>query len=79
MTEKDLTQLGLLEEFSITELEQRLEFEAWCDDCSCTDNCPNTASCPDNTVCPPIDGYCGGGGGGGGTTDDTCIIDVVQP
>ena len=40
MTEKELNQLGLLEEFSITELEQRLEFEAWCD--SCTDDCPNT-------------------------------------
>lgn len=36
MNEEELAQLGLLDEFSITELEQRLEFEAWCDDCSCT-------------------------------------------
>ena len=29
-------QEDLLEEFSITELEDRLEFEAWCDkNCSC--------------------------------------------
>jgi len=36
MTEKDLSQFGLLDEFSITELEERLEFEAWCDgNCGC--------------------------------------------
>lgn len=57
MTEKELNQLGLLEEFSITELEQRLEFEAWCDDCTCTDNCPDT-TCTTNTVCPPINASC---------------------
>ena len=57
MTEKELNQLGLLEEFSITELEQRLEFEAWCDDCTCTDNCPDT-TCTTNTVCPPINSGC---------------------
>ena len=57
MTEKDLTQLGLLEEFSITELEQRLEFEAWCDDCSCTDNCPDT-TCPTNQGCFPTNDVC---------------------
>jgi hypothetical protein len=74
MSEKDLTKLGLLEEFSITELEQRLEFEAWCDDCTCTDT-----TCPSNYGCIPIDNaYCGGGGGGGGGTDDSCLIDV-QP
>ena len=31
MTEQDLEQFELLDEFSITELEQQLEFEAWCD------------------------------------------------
>jgi hypothetical protein len=31
MTEEDLNQFELLDEFSITELEQQLEFEAWCD------------------------------------------------
>lgn len=36
MTEKDLSQFELLDEFSITELEERLEFEAWCDgNCGC--------------------------------------------
>jgi len=31
MTEENLNQFELLDEFSITELEQQLEFEAWCD------------------------------------------------
>jgi hypothetical protein len=44
MTEKDLSQFELLDEFSITELEQRLEFEAWCDG---------------NCGCPPPNGNCG--------------------
>lgn len=36
MTDKELNTEALLEEFSIMELEQRLEFEAWCDgNCSC--------------------------------------------
>ena len=52
MTEKELSELGLLEEFSITELEQRLEFEAWCDgNCSCE---PTNGQC----VPGPIDGGC---------------------
>ena len=57
MTEKDLSQLGLLEEFSIMELEQRLEFEAWCNgNCDCT---PTNNSCVDpNASCVPIDGAC---------------------
>ena len=60
MTEKDLNQFGLLEEFSITELEQRLEFEAWCDgNCGCV---PTNGGCvPINSGCeppPPNDG-CG--------------------
>lgn len=71
MTEQELNQLGLLEEFSITELEQRLEFEAWCDSCE-----TNSQTCTD-TNCTA---YCGGGGGGGGcgeiTPDETCIIEV---
>jgi hypothetical protein len=47
MTEKDLSQFGLLDEFSITELEQRLEFEAWCDwNCGCG---PDNGNCS----CPP--------------------------
>lgn len=76
MTEKELSQLGLLEEFSITELEQRLEFEAWCDsNCDCQ---PTDTTCSTNTTCVPIDYQCGGGGGGGGGTDDSCLIDV-QP
>lgn len=77
MTEKELNQLGLLEEFSITELEQRLEFEAWCDsNCDCQ---PVDTTCSTNTTCIPIDYQCGGGGGGGDPTpDDSCIIDV-QP
>ena len=72
MTEKELSQLGLLEEFSITELEQRLEFEAWCDgNCDCQPI--NSSSCPINTTCTPIDYECGGGGGGG-LPDEPCII-----
>ncbi len=64
MTEKDLSQFGLLDEFSITELEQRLEFEAWCDwncgdpdtNCPCDDpnsncGCSPTNSC--NSDCAP--------------------------
>ena len=51
MTEKELNQTGLLEEFSIMELEQRLEFEAWCDgNCSCE---PQGPSDP-NGACPEI-------------------------
>lgn len=74
MTEQELNQLGLLEEFSITELEQRLEFEAWCD--SCTDDCPNT-TCEHNAACPPINNCGGGGGGCGGdpSIDEVCIIE----
>lgn len=50
MTEKELNQLGLLDEFSITELEQRLEFEAWCDgNCDCQ---------PVDGGCGPVDGGC---------------------
>ena len=71
MSEKELSQLGLLEEFSITELEQRLEFEAWCDDCTCTDNCPDT-TCPSNTICPPVNSC--GGGGDPDPNPETCII-----
>lgn len=54
MTEKELSQLGLLEEFSIMELEQRLEFEAWCNgNCDCT---PTNTGCTDpNQPCVPID------------------------
>ena len=63
MTEKELSQFGLLEEFSITELEQRLEFEAWCNLFCTTNNCGGAP----NSQCPPINGVgCGGGGGGGG-------------
>lgn len=65
MTEKDLIKLGLLEEFSITELEQRLEFEAWCNfggcdsngNCPCNDpngNCPcddPNSDCIPNALC----------------------------
>jgi len=55
MTEKDLSQFGLLEEFSITELEQRLEFEAWCN-IVCDSNC----SCNPDTLCSCIifNDYC---------------------
>ena len=57
MTEKDLGQFGLLDEFSITELEQRLEFEAWCDLlCTSNDRCPapNTGCIPvENALCVP--------------------------
>ena len=67
MTEKELNQLGLLEEFSITELEQRLEFEAWCDSCE-----TNSQSCIDLNCTA----YCGGGGGcGEPTVDEMCIIE----
>ena len=72
MTEKELSQFGLLDEFSITELEQRLEFEAWCDwSCSHTDT-----TCTHNSICPPVENaVCGGGGGGGGDPlpDELCI------
>jgi uncharacterized membrane protein len=54
MTDKELNTAELLEEFSIMELEQRLEFEAWCDG---------------NCSCQPSDGGGTGGGGGGGGTD----------
>lgn len=77
MTEKELSQFGLLEEFSITELEQRLEFEAWCNlFCSSTTN--NQCTQP-NSTCPPINGACGGGGGGGGggeLPNDICEFDI---
>lgn len=58
MTEKDLSQFGLLDEFSITELEQRLEFEAWCDwNCRCDDPPPSNGNCecppPTNDFCEP--------------------------
>lgn len=52
MTEKELNQLGLLEEFSITELEQRLEFEAWCNgNCDCQ---PVDVGCTTDIGCPII-------------------------
>jgi hypothetical protein len=76
MTEKELNQLGLLEEFSITELEQRLEFEAWCDSCEDNNTCTDT-TCPSNTACPPINN-CGGGGGDCGSdpgANETCLIE----
>jgi len=73
MTEKELTKLGLLEEFSITELEQRLEFEAWCNFwCDSNGNCP----CGDpnsNCSCEPTN-YCNSDCG----TDDLCIIPNEQ-
>lgn len=76
MTEKDLSQFGLLEEFSITELEQRLEFEAWCDwNCGCGST--NT-TCNPQTGCVPVNASCGGGGGGGGGDElpnEICIIE----
>jgi len=78
MTEKQLSQFGLLDEFSITELEQRLEFEAWCDwNCGCT---PTNTTCTPNTGCVPVENaLCGGGGGGGGGGEDLpnteCIIE----
>lgn len=59
MTEKDLSQFGLLDEFSITELEERLEFEAWCDwNCGCG---------PGDPPPPPPDD-----GGGGAPPDSMC-------
>ena len=55
MTEKDLSKFGLLDEFSITELEQRLEFEAWCDwNCGCGPEENGNCSCDP----PPSDGNC---------------------
>ena len=52
-------------EFSILELEDRLEFAELCDDnCGCitggTNNCTSTG--PTTEV--PVNAYCGGGGGG---------------
>ena len=65
MTEKDLSQFGLLDEFSITELEERLEFEAWCNwNCGCNPPPPANSDCPPpppptNEDCPlPIDEPC---------------------
>lgn len=56
MTEKQLSEFGLLDEFSITELEQRLEFEAWCDwNCGCGPP-PGNSGCeppPPNEGCEP--------------------------
>lgn len=54
MSEKELAG-GLLEEFSIMELEQRLEFEAWCDgNCDCQPT--NGVECSGGVDggCPPI-------------------------
>jgi hypothetical protein len=52
-----------LEEFSVMELEDRLEFGICNDNCDCTNtNCP----CTPNTTC--TNDQCGGGGGG----NDTC-------
>ena len=69
MTEKDLSQFGLLDEFSITELEERLEFEAWCNwNCGCT---PSNSGCdppppPPDSGCYPdsscVNENCGCGG-----------------
>ncbi|HEX8147187.1 MAG TPA: hypothetical protein VF591_08415 [Pyrinomonadaceae bacterium] len=51
-------QLELIEEFSIMELEQRLEFEAWCnfgcDSCSPPPPAPNY-ECPTNTGCEAVE------------------------
>ena len=83
MSDKDLEKFGLLDEFSITELEQRLEFEAWCDwNCGCGSTSTNT-TCQPNTGCVPVNSACGGGGGGGGGGGDElpnteCFFDV-QP
>ncbi|MET0621628.1 MAG: hypothetical protein ABW250_01475 [Pyrinomonadaceae bacterium] len=38
---------GLIEEFSIMELEERLEFEAWCDN----DQCIIVNACDTNIPC----------------------------
>jgi hypothetical protein len=78
MNEKELNQLGLLEEFSITELEQRLEFEAWCDSCETNSTTCTDTTCPSNTACPPINDCSGGGGGGCGDTgtNETCLIEA---
>ena len=55
MTEKDLSKFGLLDEFSITELEQRLEFEAWCDwNCGCGPDTNSNCDCGP----PPVDENC---------------------
>ena len=63
MTEKDLSKLGLLDEFSIMEIEQRLEFEGWYDgNCICGLNplCPppppitNESCMPDESCIPDI-------------------------
>ena len=48
MTEKDLSKFWLLDEFSIRQLEERLEFEAWYD---------GNSFCP-NVLCDPVDGAC---------------------
>jgi len=79
MTEKELGQFGLLEEFSITELEQRLEFEAWCNlFCTSNDHCtaPNSA-CPTNAACVPLNGACGGGGGGEEPANTDCPFEII--
>jgi len=68
MTEKDLTKFGLLDEFSITELEQRLEFEAWCDgNCGCNPPPISNTDCPIiiNDPCDP-----------GGFPDEPCIPQI---
>ena len=52
-------------EFSILELEDRLEFAELCDDnCGCTTGGTNT-TCSPTGPSTPINAYCGGGGGGG--------------
>ena len=66
MTEKDLSQFGLLDEFSITELEERLEFEAWCNwNCGCVrGHGDGEPPAPTDDGCPgEPNGNCGCDGG----------------
>jgi hypothetical protein len=55
---------NLSAEFSILELEDRLEFAELCDDnCGCNTGGTNTSCSPSG---PTTNAYCSGGGGGGG-------------
>ena len=65
MTEMELSKFGLLEEFAITELEQRLEFEAWYD---------GNSFCPTNPLCQPLE-TCPPDNAGCGELNEGCVIE----
>lgn len=65
-------------EFSILELEDRLEFAELCDDnCGC--NTGTNTNCTATGPTTPINAYCGGGGGGGGGETTSGVDQLEAP